>query len=53
MTALDKIGGIRIPVVSNVAEYAAQKGKESALKKQVQESINYNPMADALRKGNK
>jgi hypothetical protein len=53
MTALDKIGGIKIPVVSNVAGYVAEKGKESALKKQIQESINYNPMADALRKGNK
>ena len=51
MTALDKIGGVRVPVVSNVASYAAQKGKEAALKKQIQESINYNPMAEALRKG--
>jgi hypothetical protein len=53
MSALDKIGGIKIPGVSNIANYAAQKSKESALKKQIQESINYNPMADALRKGNK
>jgi hypothetical protein len=53
MTALDKIGGIKIPVVSNVAGYAAEKGKEFALKKQIKESINYNPMADALRKGSK
>jgi len=53
MSALDKIGGVRIPGVSNLAGYAAQKGKESALKKQIQESINYNPMAEALRKGNK
>jgi len=48
--ALDKIGAIRIPGVSNVAKFAAEKGKESALNKQIQESINYNPMADALRK---
>ena len=48
--ALDKIGAIRIPGVSNVAKYAAEKGKENALKKQIQESINYNPMAEALRK---
>jgi hypothetical protein len=48
--ALDKIGGIRIPGVSNVAKFAAEKGKESALKKQIKESIEYNPMADALRK---
>jgi len=33
-----------------VAKFAAEKGKESALNKQIQESINYNPMADALRK---
>jgi hypothetical protein len=48
--ALDKIGAIRIPGVSNVAKFAAEKGKESALNKQIQESINYNPMAEALRK---
>ena len=48
--ALDKIGGIRIPGVSNVAKFAAEKGKESALKKQIKESIEYNTMADALRK---
>jgi hypothetical protein len=48
--ALDKIGGIRIPGVSNVAKFAAEKGKETALKKQIKESIEYNPMADALRK---
>ena len=48
--ALDKIGGIRIPGVSNVAKFAAEKSKESALKKQIKESIEYNPMADALRK---
>jgi len=47
---LDKIGGIRIPGVSNVAKFAAEKGKESALKKQIKESIEYNPMAEALRK---
>jgi len=50
ISALDKIGGIRIPGVSNIAEFAAKKGKESALKKQIEESINYNPMAEALRK---
>lgn len=52
-SALDKISGIRIPVVSQAAEFAAQKGKESALKKQIKESIEYNPMAEALRKGTK
>jgi hypothetical protein len=50
ITALDKIGAIRIPGVSNVAKFAAEKGKESAINKQIQESINYNPMAEALRK---
>ena len=49
ITALDKIGAIRIPGVSNVAKFAAEKGKESALNKQIKESINYNPMAEALR----
>jgi hypothetical protein len=48
--ALDKIGAIRIPGVSQIAGYAAKKGKEAALNKQIQESINYNPMAEALRK---
>ena len=50
ITALDKIAKLRIPGVSNVANIAAEKGTEAALKKQIQESINYNPMADALRK---
>lgn len=52
ITALDKIGDIRMPVVSNVAKFVAEKGKESALKKQIEESVNYTPegMADALRK---
>jgi len=50
INALDKIGGIRIPVVSQVSKFAAEKGKEAALKKQINESINYNSMAEALRK---
>ena len=50
ISALDKIGGIRIPGVSTVAKFAAEKGKEAALKKQIKESIEYNPMAEALRK---
>ena len=51
ISALDKIGGIRIPGVSNIAEFAAKKGKESALKKQIEESINYKPedMAKVLK----
>jgi hypothetical protein len=52
ITALDKIAKLRIPGVSNVAGFAAEKGAESALKKQIEESIKYTPegMADALRK---
>lgn len=51
ITALDKIAKLRIPGVSNVAGFAAEKGAESALKKQIQESINYKPedMAKALK----
>jgi len=49
ISALDKIGGIRIPVVSQAAGFVAEKGKEAALKKQIKESINYNPLAEALR----
>jgi hypothetical protein len=49
--ALDKIGAIRIPGVSNVAKFAAEKGKEATLKKQIEESIKYTPedMAKALK----
>jgi len=55
ISALDKISGIRMPGVSNLAGYVAKKGKESAIKKQVEESINYTPesMAKALKKENK
>ena len=51
ISALDKVGNIGIPIVSNIVEYGIKKGKEAAIKKQIKESINYNPMADALRKG--
>ena len=47
--ALDKIAKLKIPGVSNIAGFGAEKGTESAIKKQIQESINYNPMAEALR----
>ena len=50
ISGLDKIAKLRIPGVSNVAGFAAEKGTEAALKKQIQESINYNPMSEALRK---
>ena len=53
ISALDKIAKIRIPGVSNIAGFAAEKGKETAIKKQIKESINYDPMAEALRKGKK
>jgi hypothetical protein len=53
ITALDKINESplgKIPVLGSASKFVAEKGKESALKKQIQESINYNPLADALRK---
>ena len=52
ISGLDRIAKLRIPGVSNVAGFAAEKGAESALKKQIEESIKYKPegMADALRK---
>ena len=53
ISGLDKIAKLRIPGVSNVAGFAAEKGTESAIKKQIQQSINYDPMAEALRKGKK
>jgi hypothetical protein len=54
ITALDKINESplgKIPVLGSASKFVAEKGKESALKKQIKESIEYNPMADALRKG--
>ena len=54
ITALDKINESplgKIPVLGSASKFVAEKGKEVAMKKQIQESINYNPMADALRKG--
>lgn len=53
ISGLDKIAKLRIPAVSNIAGFASEKGTESALKKQIKESINYDPMAEALRKGKK
>jgi hypothetical protein len=52
IAALDKINESplgKIPVLGSASKFVAEKGKENALKKQIQESINYNPMADALR----
>ena len=53
ITALDKINESplgKIPVLGAASKFVAEKGKESAMKKKIQESINYNPLADALRK---
>jgi len=54
ITALDKINATplgKIPVLGTASKYVAEKGKESALKKQIEESINYKPedMARALK----
>jgi len=52
--ALDKVNSSpisKIPVVGSLTKYSFEKATENALNKKVQESINYNPMANALRKG--
>ena len=54
ITALDKINATplgKIPVLGSASKFVAEKGKESALKKQIEESINYKPeaMAKALK----
>jgi hypothetical protein len=54
ITALDKINQTplgKIPVLGTASKFIAEKGKESALKKQIEESINYKPeaMAKALK----
>lgn len=54
ISALDKINQTplgRIPVVGSASKFIAEKGKEKALKKQIEESINYKPedMAKALK----
>jgi hypothetical protein len=55
ITGLDKINQTplgKIPGLGTVSKFVVEKGKESALKKQIEESIKYTPddMADALRK---
>jgi hypothetical protein len=54
MKALDGISMFPVAKVIGVKQ-GIQKIKESGMKKQVEESVNYQPenMADALRKGNK
>jgi hypothetical protein len=56
ITALDKVNQTplgRIPGIGTISKFMVEKGKESALKKQIEESINYSPnnMANQLRKG--
>jgi hypothetical protein len=57
-SALDKVNQTplgSIPGLGTMSKYIVEKGKESALKQKIEESINYSPnkMADELRKGNK
>jgi hypothetical protein len=56
ITALDKVNQTplgRIPGIGTISKFMVEKGKESALKKKIEESINYKPgsMANELRKG--
>jgi hypothetical protein len=43
----------KIPVIGSIAKYSFEKAQETALKKKIQESINYSPskMAEELKKG--
>lgn len=45
----------KIPVVGNLTKYSFEKAQEAALKKKIEESINYSPtkMAEELKKGSK
>jgi hypothetical protein len=54
ITALDKVNQTplgRIPGLGSMSKFIVEKGKESALKKKIEESINYKPedMAKALK----
>ena len=56
--ALDNISASpigKIPVIGSITKYSFEKAQQKALKKKIEESINYSPnkMADELRKGNK
>lgn len=56
--ALDRISASpigKIPVIGSITKYSFEKAQEKALKKRIEESINYSPnkMADELRKGKK
>ena len=55
MQALDRISSSpigKIPVIGSLTKYTLEKSQEKALKKRIEESINYSPedMANALRK---
>lgn len=52
LDALNKSVIGKIPVVGKVTQYSANKAKENAIKKQVEESINFDPkrLAEQLRK---
>jgi hypothetical protein len=55
MQALDRISASpigKIPVIGSLTKYSLEKSQEKALKKRIEESINYSPdsMANALRK---
>jgi len=45
----------KIPVVGSLTKYSFEKAQEKALKKKIEESINYSPtkMAEELKKGSK
>jgi hypothetical protein len=45
----------KIPVIGSITKYSFEKAQQKALKKKIEESINYSPnkAADELRKGNK
>lgn len=54
ITALDKINQSplgKMPILGTASEFIVKKGKEAALKKKIEESINYKPedMAKALK----
>jgi hypothetical protein len=54
--ALDNISASpigKIPVIGSITKYSFEKAQQKALKKKIEESINYSPnkMADELRKG--
>ena len=52
LDALNKSVIGKIPVVGKVTQYSANKAKENAIKKQIEESINFDPkrLAEQLRK---